>query len=97
MEKFNDTKLLNNLLEQEPYKIKDWIRDIKEKRLPIPQNFNWLGLAEASLFRTYEDNNLLWARAAIDTYDFLAKIEDDRDRCLLSIMHLPDKTVRYYY
>jgi len=88
MEKLNGIQFLNNLLAQEPSKIIDWIRNIREKREVLPQNFNWLGLAEGCLSRTYEDNNLLWARAAIDTYYLLAGIESNGDDYLLSIMRL---------
>lgn len=90
MEKYNDTQFLNNLEQQKPSKIIELIRSIKEERVSIPENFNWLGLAQVSSLnaRTDKTNNLLWAMVAIEAYNFSMKNVDCRESNLRSIMFL---------
>jgi hypothetical protein len=70
---------LNLLIQKHPKEVQKWMESILLEETDFPENFNWLGLAEASgsIARDKiesEDFNLgySWAEISIFTYDLLA-------------------------
>ncbi|HLP91157.1 MAG TPA: hypothetical protein VK184_21580 [Nostocaceae cyanobacterium] len=79
MNESQSTKLLNELLLQNPSDVKVWLKRVWLDQEKVPEEFNWLGLAEAAAFeaRSGERNvtntsNIFWAEIAISVYDYLA-------------------------
>lgn len=83
MDENDPIKLLNYLIKQDAIYVQVWLKAIWAKEKPVPDNFNWLGLAEAATFRaqnysnflsdSLDSSNLEWAKVAISVYEFLMK------------------------
>jgi len=79
MNQSESTQLLNELVRQDASDVKNWLKRIWSKQEEVPEDFNWLGLAEAAAFnaRSGKGNasnlpDLAWAEIATSIYDDLA-------------------------
>ncbi|MCC5647993.1 hypothetical protein LC607_34850 [Nostoc sp. CHAB 5824] len=98
MNKLEATNLLKTLLQQDVEQVQSWLKSVLSEQEQVPENFNWLGLAESSTFnaqelvgKSNEDNlsSLAWAEVSISIYEFLAKNNSRfSDRYLSSSMSL---------
>ncbi|HAZ43756.1 MAG TPA: hypothetical protein DDW76_27685 [Cyanobacteria bacterium UBA11369] len=66
--------------------VKAWLKNIESGQLEPPEDFNWLGLAEAAAFNAHSDldkdsnrANLLWAEIATSVYQRLATEASSQD------------------
>lgn len=71
---------LNHLLQQSPENVISWLKNIRSGKEAEPQEFNWLGLAEAATFNAHQnaDNQqiipaLEWAEVALIVDDLLSQ------------------------
>ena len=82
-------QLLNSLVTESPGNVLTWINKV-HKGLKVPEDFNWLGLAEVSSHHARSKNNIEWAKIGVDLYEHLAKTANCREKyaLLLSAMHL---------
>lgn len=93
---------LNKLLQQDASQVLTWVKYILTGKLPTPENFNWLGLAEAAAFRaSYEkrkEDSLQWAEVAISIYEYLMKDADltGRNSFVYSLMNLRANMIMRY-
>src|SRR5947209_3363836 len=65
-------RILQELLHQDPAAVQNWIMDIWQGRRQAPDDFNWLGLAQAAAAEARASLSLSWARVALSTYDYLS-------------------------
>ncbi len=82
MSDFEETNLLNILLQQNAEQVQSWLRSVWAEQQQVPEKFNWLGLAEGAAFNArelarksdeYHSSSLAWAELAASVYEFLAK------------------------
>ncbi len=64
--------LLRYLLRQDAVETRAWLTRAWAGAEIVPEDFNWLGLAEAATFTAQEGNDLMWAQVAVAVYDHLA-------------------------
>lgn len=73
-------KLLTHLLREKPENICYWVKNVEAHLSMVPDNFNWLGLAEGAVCEaeTLANNNpesfeqaLLWAKVAVISYEYM--------------------------
>lgn len=76
MKRENKLPSLDTLLQQSPAQLYQWVQAIREGLEQVPQDFNWLGLAEAAALRarfgddqTSSQPDLEWAKVAILIYN----------------------------
>src|SRR5579875_1936127 len=76
----NQTDLLNHLLIQQPEEVYKWLQKAISGLLQVPEDFNWLGLAEGvvSTAEATADNGpdslaqaLQWAKIGVTTYEYM--------------------------
>jgi len=65
-------RLLRHLLRQDAAETHAWLTRVGAGLETVPEDFNWLGLAEVATFIAYENNDLIWAQVAVTVYDHLA-------------------------
>lgn len=63
--------LLNELLQQDAASVKAWLKQTELDLLKLPEEFNWLGLAEAAAFEAQSASDITWAEVAILVYERL--------------------------
>lgn len=90
MSKPQTTPSLQELLQQSPVQVLDWLHEVQKGHKQVPLNFNWLGLAEAASFEARSQKNLTWAEVAVTVYQRLADSTDSTQKAGLisSMMHL---------
>lgn len=90
MSKPQATPSLQELLQQSPVEVLNWLHDVEKGHQQVPLNFNWLGLAEAASFEARLHKNLTWAEVAIAVYQRLISNTTTVDKAGLisSMMHL---------
>jgi len=98
MNKIEAANLLKTLLQQDIEQVQSWLKSVLLEQEQVPENFNWLGLAEICTFNAQElvctsnkDHlcSLAWAEISISIYDYLArKNHKFSDRYLSSSMSL---------
>ncbi|MDQ2717107.1 MAG: hypothetical protein M3Z08_19560 [Chloroflexota bacterium] len=70
-------RLVDWLLEQEPSLTLQWLHEMLEGTRPLPEGFNWHGLAECATFNTFRKvplsspPHLAWARVAALAYNYV--------------------------
>ena len=79
MNQFQVITSLNQLMQQDASYVESWLKNIWHGQLEAPEDFNWLGLAEAATFKAHSDSNedfnaanLMWAEVATSVYERLA-------------------------
>ena len=84
------TPSLQELLQQSPAQLLDWLHKVEKGHQQVPLNFNWLGLAEAASFEARSLKSLIWAEVAIAVYQRLVDNADAVGKAGLisSNMHL---------
>jgi len=93
---------IDAFLEQDPTSVYHWIRQVQTGRTSAPEDFNWLGLAEAvttqaSFKQDLEgQQDLMWALAALAAYRILMGPTSQDDSLEVSIMHLRAFFIRRY-
>lgn len=90
MSKPQATQSLQELLQQSPVEVLNWLHEVEKGHQQVPLNFNWLGLAEAASFEARSQKNLTWAEVAITVYQRLVDKTDTEHQAGLisSMMHL---------
>ena len=90
MSKPQATPSLQELLQQSPVQVLNWLHGVEKGQHQVPLNFNWLGLAEAASFEARSQKNLTWAEVAIKVYQRLTDGTDSVHKAGLinSMMHL---------
>ncbi|MBE9041397.1 hypothetical protein IQ235_11450 [Oscillatoriales cyanobacterium LEGE 11467] len=81
MNSIKATDFLNHLLCQDVEIVREWLTSIIENKTKLPDNFNWLGLAEVAASRARKivleltEKSLQWAEISIATYEILDRID----------------------
>jgi hypothetical protein len=97
MSKLESVSQLNQLLQQDVSQVQDWLKNVWSGKQKAPENFNWLGLAEAATSVAYSDYannikapNIYWAEVATFIYDQLSNGANlqKQDAYMLSSMAL---------
>lgn len=90
MSKPQATPSLQELLQQSPVQVLNWLHEVEKGQHQVPLNFNWLGLAEAASFEARSQKNLTWAEVAVTIYQRLVDSTDSAHKAGLisSMMHL---------
>lgn len=73
--------LANWLLKQEPSLVLQWLHEMLEGTRPLPEGFDWRGLAECAASDTFQKSenaslpNLGWANVAVLAYSYVLQEE----------------------
>lgn len=92
----------NQLLKEPASNVRSWFEAVQVKQQRAPQDFNWLGLAQAAGTNAYYDQHqtaeqLVWAEIAILVYEMLAKVGfPDNEPFLQSAMVLRAAMIRKF-
>jgi hypothetical protein len=90
----NSTQQITKLLQLDASELLAWQKDAWTGKLPIPEEFNWLGMAEVAAFnansKINREKSLQWAKVAISTYEYLIKNADlaGKNSFVCSLMNL---------
>ena len=85
----NEALSVSQLLERDPNDLCTWVQEAQEGRKSVPDDFNWLGLAECAGQNAQKSDaaDLVWARIAVAVYEALANEHPDSS-FLLSAMFI---------
>lgn len=93
---------IDTLLEQDPTSVYHWIRQVQTGRRSAPEDFHWLGLAEAATTQASFEHDregqqdLMWALVALAAYQILMGPTSQNVSLELSMMHLRAFFIRRY-
>lgn len=73
-----DIPKLDQLSFREASTIKEWLKNVNSGKVIVPKDFNWIGLADRAAFMArkldrFNENNLIWAKIAVEIYEKLAQ------------------------
>ncbi len=87
-------ELFNSLQHESPTYIEEWLKRVWAGQQPVPEPFNWLGLAQIAAADARSQKNVDWAKVSILVYEWLAAHETPRS--LLSGYILSAMTLRVF-